>query len=265
MWPQQTTSLSTNASQNKINQWCQVIFQKQARKFERQAKNTQFNRKTSPKCVGRKTQQNEKLARKSNKKSGWQIRKNKPKMSIFSQKHAQHTFRSKFKQQNCHKIWKKAIPKTEICKKQAQKTSKFQLKQAQNKQFASLHKNQQLHKKTSPTSRENRKVGNTEINTVVQCPSEMITIRFAGWISGRIVSLQLDKDIQKMLSNMNRIRIRISEKLLSIFRGFRLLEKVAHCTITHLLSSEASFQPSAPCLWVCLWCNLWTVKLCQVC
>ena len=75
---------------------------------------------------------------------------------------------------------------------------------------------------------------------------EMITVRFAGWISGRIVSLQPDKDIQKLLSTGNRIRIRISETLLSIFRGFRLLEKVAHCTIIHLLSSEASFQPSAP-------------------
>jgi len=74
--------------------------------------------------------------------------------------------------------------------------------------------------------------------------SEMITIRFAGWISGRIVSLQPDKDIQKLLSNGNRIRI--SETLLLIFRGFRLVEKVAHCTIIHLLSSEASFQPSAP-------------------
>jgi len=70
--------------------------------------------------------------------------------------------------------------------------------------------------------------------------------------------------IQKLLSNVNRIRIRISEMLLSIFRGFRLLEKVAHCTIVNLLSSEASLQPSAPWLRVCLWCNLWTVELCQV-
>jgi len=78
------------------------------------------------------------------------------------------------------------------------------------------------------------------------CSSEMITIRFAGWISSRIVSLQLDTDIQKLLSNGKRIRIRISETLLLIFQGFRLLEKVAHCTIIHLLSSEESFQPSVP-------------------
>jgi len=76
--------------------------------------------------------------------------------------------------------------------------------------------------------------------------SEMITIRLAGWMSARVVSLQRTKDIQKLLSNGNRNRIRISEALLSIFRGFRLLEKVAHCTIIHLLFSEASFQPSAP-------------------
>ena len=58
------------------------------------------------------------------------------------------------------------------------------------------------------------------------CAAEMITIRFAGWISGGIVSLQPDTDIQKLLSNSNRIRIRISETLLSIFLGFRLLEKL---------------------------------------
>jgi len=44
----------------------------------------------------------------------------------------------------------------------------------------------------------------------------------------------------------NRTRIRVSETLLSIFRGFRLTEKVAHCTIIHLLFSEASFQLSVP-------------------
>ena len=46
--------------------------------------------------------------------------------------------------------------------------------------------------------------------------TEMITIRFAGWISGWIVSLQPDTDIQKLLSNGNRIRIRISERQFSI-------------------------------------------------
>jgi len=79
-----------------------------------------------------------------------------------------------------------------------------------------------------------------------QAAPEMITIRFAGWISDRIVSLQPDTDIQKLLSNGNRIRIRISETLLPMFRGFTLLEKVAHCTINHSLSSEASFQLSVP-------------------
>ena len=49
----------------------------------------------------------------------------------------------------------------------------------------------------------------------------MITIWLASWISVRIVSLQPDTDIQKLLSNGNRIRIQISEKLLSIFWGFR--------------------------------------------
>ena len=74
----------------------------------------------------------------------------------------------------------------------------------------------------------------------VHCAPEMITIRFAGWISGRIMSLQPDTDIQNLLWNGNRIRIRVSETLLLIFREFRLLEKVAHCTIIHLLSSFRS-------------------------
>jgi len=66
----------------------------------------------------------------------------------------------------------------------------------------------------------------------------MITIRFAGWISVRMVSLQPDTDIQKLLSNGNRILIRISETLLSIFRGLRSLEKVAYCTFIHYLQKH---------------------------
>jgi len=89
--------------------------------------------------------------------------------------------------------------------------------------------------------------------------AEIITIRFASWISTRIVSLQPDTNIQKLLLNANRIRIRISKKFLTIFWGFRLLEKVAHCPIIHLLFPEASFQPSVPWLRVFLWCNLSTV------
>ena len=79
------------------------------------------------------------------------------------------------------------------------------------------------------------------------CRPEMITIRFASWISGRIVSLQPDTDILKLLSNGNRIRIRISETLLSIFRGFRLLEKLhVACSFISYLYSETSFRPSVP-------------------
>jgi len=40
-------------------------------------------------------------------------------------------FSSALKQKKCDKIWQNAIHKAEICKKQAQKNSKFQLKQAQ--------------------------------------------------------------------------------------------------------------------------------------
>ena len=48
------------------------------------------------------------------------------------------------------KFEKKAIRKTEICKKQAQKTSKFQLKQAQKQATRKSSKNPQLHKKNKP-------------------------------------------------------------------------------------------------------------------
>ena len=59
------------------------------------------------------------------------------------------------------KFEKKAIRKTEICKKQAQKTSKFQLKQAQKQATRKSSKKTANPQKTSPNLRENRKVGNT--------------------------------------------------------------------------------------------------------
>jgi len=43
-----------------------------------------------------------------------------------------------------------------------------------------------------------------------------------------------------------------SETFFSIFWGFIHLEKVARCTIIHLLFSEASFQPSVRFLRACL-------------
>jgi len=49
----------------------------------------------------------------------------------FSQKHAQYAFWSKLKHKIAIKFEEKEIRKREICKKQAQKTSKFQLKQVQ--------------------------------------------------------------------------------------------------------------------------------------
>jgi len=76
---------------------------------------------------------------------------------------------------------------------------------------------------------------------------EIITIRFAGWISGRILSLQPDTDIQKLLSNGNRIRIRISETLLSIFRGLRLLENAAQSFIYNF-QKHLAFCAIIPCL-----------------
>jgi len=77
--------------------------------------------------------------------------KNKPKMTKFVQKYAQYAFRSKLKQKIATKFEEKAIRKTEICKKQA--TCKSSKKPATPQ------------KKTSPNSRENRKIGNTAKNS----------------------------------------------------------------------------------------------------
>jgi len=54
----------------------------------------------------------------------------------------------------------KAIRNTEICKKQASKQV-IQTKEAQKQTTCTSSKILQIHKKTSPNSRENRKVGNT--------------------------------------------------------------------------------------------------------
>ena len=84
---------------------------------------------------------------------------------------------------------------------------------------------------TTPTNR----VGLTEI----------ITIRFAGWISSRIVSLQPDTDIQKLLSNGNRVRIRYPKRFYRYFEDSDFWKKLHIAqSFVHSLSSEASFQPS---------------------
>jgi len=61
---------------------------------------------------------------------------------------------------------KKTVRNTEICKKQAQKQANFNQNKHKNKQLASLKKKPQIHRKTSPNSWENRKVGNTGVAPV---------------------------------------------------------------------------------------------------
>ena len=79
---------------------------------------------------------------------------------------------------------KKATRKTEICKKQAQKTSKFQFKQAQKQATRKSSKKPQLHKKTSPNLRENRKVGNTVVDTMAGILTfDLATVRCVGEVS----------------------------------------------------------------------------------
>ena len=87
--------------------------------------------------------------------------------------------------------------------------------------------------------------------------TEINTIRFAGWISGRIVRLQLDTDIQKLLSNRNRI----SETLLSIFRGsdfwkkLHIAQSFIHYLQKHLSSLQCHDFESVYIVISVPWCN----------
>ena len=58
-------------------------------------------------------------------------------------------------------------------KNKPKKQANFNLNKPKNKQPASLQKKQQTHKKTSPNSQENRKVGNTGQNC--QKPTLLMT------------------------------------------------------------------------------------------
>jgi len=75
------------------------------------------------------------------------------------------------------------------------------------------------------------------------CATEMITIWFAGWISSRIASLQPDTDIQKLLSNGNRIRIRISQnafvdisRIQTFGKNLHIAQSFIHYLQKHLFS-----------------------------
>jgi len=77
-------------------------------------------------------------------------KKTSNKLTIFSQKHTEYAFMSKLKHEIAMKFDEKSIRKTEIWKKQAQKTSKFQLKQAQKQATRNSTKKQaQIHGKTA--------------------------------------------------------------------------------------------------------------------
>jgi len=74
---------------------------------------------------------------------------------------------------------------------------------------------------------------------------EMISIRFVGWISVRIVSLQPDTDIKKLLSNGNRLQIRMTELLLSVFRGLSCtLHNHSFIIFRSIFSSFCAMTPS---------------------
>jgi len=83
-------------------------------------------------------------------------------MSKFTQKHAQISFCSNFKEQNSYEIWLKRNPPCRNMKNKPKNQANSNQNKPKNKQLARLQKKPQIHKKTSPNSRENRKVGNTD-------------------------------------------------------------------------------------------------------
>jgi len=67
---------------------------------------------------------------------------------------------------------------------------------------------------------------------------------FGGWITGRIVSLQPDTDIQKPLSNGSREPdTDIRNAFIDISRIQTFLEKVVHCTIIHIAQGCPTCRP----------------------
>jgi len=78
--------------------------------------------------------------------------------------------------------------------------------------------------------------------------AEMITIRFAGWISDRIVSLQPGTDIQKLLSNGNRLRIRIPERFSRYFEDTDFWKKLHNHSFSIFGSTFSAFCAMTPSL-----------------
>ena len=100
-------------------------------------KNKQVNLKNKPKTgnltekqaqhpLAWKFNKTKKSAKKLNKKAGRQIRKTSPKWGNFHKNTPNMPLAVNWKSKSAIKFEKKAIRKTEICKKQTQKTNKFQ-------------------------------------------------------------------------------------------------------------------------------------------
>jgi len=84
---------------------------------------------------------------------------------------------------------------------------------------------------------------------------EMITIRFAGWVSGRMESLQPDTDIQICFETGTGYGY--PKRFYWYFEDSDFWKKLHIAqSLIYYLHSEAYFQPSVPWLRVCLWCIL---------
>jgi len=106
-----------------------------------------------------KIQQNDKISKKiKQKKQGGKSEKTSPKWGNFHKSTPNMPLAVNWKSKSAVKFEKKQSTKQKSGKNKPKKQANFIYNKPKNKQPASLHKNPQLHKKTSPISRENRKV-----------------------------------------------------------------------------------------------------------
>ena len=131
-----------------------------------------------------------KSARKSNKKSGWQIRINKPKMSIFSQKRAQYAFSSTLKQQKRQKT-KNSNPQNRNLQKTSPKIKQISINTSPKTS------NPQLQKKAGPNSREIRKVGKTG-RKCANCQGGLVLVVGLHWSSSGHAFMTVDPNKPSM-------------------------------------------------------------------
>jgi len=134
-------------SRTSLQQWCQVILQKQASKFEKQAKRGNLTEKQVQNVLAGKFNKTKNQEENQIKNHGGKSEKTSPKWANFHKSTSNMPLAVNWNSKSALKFEKKPIFKTEICKNKPKKTSKFQLKQAQKQAARKSSKKPQFHKK----------------------------------------------------------------------------------------------------------------------